>query len=116
MQLIFEHLQINGITGNASAYIPGPAPESKLDRASYFEIQASFYTLPMDTPSSMASQSAAQIPGKNEVVHINYIWEQEVLGSIAGQKVQWPTNGEYRPAFTRMLAHMLAQRTAELPG
>lgn len=46
MQLIFEHLQINGITGSASAYIPGPMPDSKLDRASYFEIQASFHTLP----------------------------------------------------------------------
>ena len=115
MQLIFEHLQINGITGNASAYIPGPAPDSKLDRASHFEILASFYILPKGTPSTMASQSAAQIPGKDEIVHINYIWEQEVHGSIAAQKVEWPANGEYRPAFTRMLAHMLAERATELP-
>lgn len=116
MQLIFEHLQINGITGNASAYIPGPVPDSKLDRASYFAIQAGFYILPMSTPTALTSQSAAQIPGKDEVVHINYIWEQEVRGSIPAQKVEWPSNSEYRPAFARMLAHMLAQRTAELPG
>ena len=114
MKLHFTHFAINGNSGAASAIIPGPTPADGRDRAAYFSIQVGFLVVPRDTPHQPESHSAAQIPGKPLNVHISYIWEKEVSGSDRSQAVQWPASGEYRIAFTRMLANMLMHVVADL--
>lgn len=110
MKLLFSHIGFSGNTGAASAIIPGPVPESGLDRASQFSIQAGFYILPKGSSAGHLSQTAANIPGTTDVVHINFIWEQEVPGSDSSLKSVWPASGEYRIAFARILANMLQHR------
>lgn len=117
MKLQFTHFSLNGISGAASAVIKGPAPSSNLDRAPYFEVQVGYYIVPKGVYSDLRSDSAAHIPGEDQVVHLNFIVEQIVPGSDRNQDaVEWPASGEYRAAFTRMLAGMLAHRQTDLQG
>lgn len=115
MKLQFTHFALNGTSGAASAIMWGPAPSSSLDRTPYFAVQVGFYIVPKGVYSQLRSDSAAHIPGKDQVVHLNFIIEQEVPGSDRNQDaVDWPASGEYRIAFTRMLAEMLANCETDL--
>lgn len=114
MKLVFTHLGYNGRTGAASAIIPGMQPESALDRAASFAIQAGFYILPTACNPSYLSHLTVAIPNTDAFVHINFIWEQEVPGLLPAHPSPWPDQTEYRALFGKMLANMLAHVEAEL--
>jgi hypothetical protein len=116
MKLIFNHFSTNGFSGMASASIPGEAPASQLDRASYFAIQAGFYLLSSQTVSQLPSQITMPVPGTKFLVHVNFIIEQENPGSDSSLSNAWPEQNAYRVAFARMLANMLAYCVVELPA
>jgi hypothetical protein len=115
MKLKFSHFHLNGLSGSASAFMPGPRTESNLDRPSDFQIQAGFIVLPRGTTTTFPSDTAAQIPGKESIVHIHFNWEQAIHGSVVEDDLKWPSNGQYRMAFASMLANMLAQSEIEIP-
>ncbi|SDG77323.1 MULTISPECIES: hypothetical protein [unclassified Duganella] len=115
MKLQFRHLGFNGRSGAASAVIPGPKPVSNLDWPAEFSIQAGFFIAPKGAALNITPDFSASIPNSQNMVHMNFIWEQEVPGSERVKHV-WPASGEYRIAFAEMLAGTLEFAETELPG
>lgn len=114
MKLQFTHFSLNRATGTASAEILGPAPASALDRAAYYGIQAGFRIVPQVAGTHHDNDCGATIPGKNLIVLVKFEIEQAVQGSVPNEQVNWPASGEYRIAFTRMLAEILAHCETDL--
>jgi hypothetical protein len=115
MKMIFRHVGFNGRNGIASAVIPGPKPASNLDWPSTFSIDASFYITAKDSDSGLGASAhiSAGIPNSKNLVHINFIVEQEVRGSDRADH-GWPASGEYRTAFAKMLAGVLSHAEVDL--
>lgn len=115
MKLLFRHFGFNGRAGAASGVIPGPKPASQLDWPAEFSIQVNFFVAPKGAALHVTPDFSTSIPNSQNLVHMTFIWEQENPGSERLKHV-WPVSGEYRTAFARMLAGMLAHAEADLPG
>ena len=95
----------------------GATPISALDRAPYFEIQAGFFIAPKDSNSELRLRSdcVRDIPNMPQLVHVGFSIEQAVSGTDQNQEPTiWPTQAEYRNAFTCMLAAMLSNVETDL--
>lgn len=115
MKLLFRHFGFNGRSGAASAVIPGTKPASQLDWPAEFSIEVGFFVAPKGAALNVTPDFSASIPNSQNFVHMNFIWEQERPGSERVVHV-WPSSGEYRIVFARMLASMLAHAEVDLPG